>query len=655
MIEFGLTLGVGVIALLVAISLAFPLLGRNAKLRLITTSKGPLLPSIRGLLRANNHFLMVIVGLLVCTLLLGVGFLRQHQTTDPTSSYALAAWIIAGLLLGTLTTTLSIHLITHALLRTPYRINEAAKYGVTRIVHETIRSAGASTIALTSLLLLTSTSLGFTAFWVSGGFEPDKLDAANRVMGLTLTAYALGTVTASTLTKTLGGLFVDASRSLDFNGSPALIDIHLEVPMTRIPSFLSSAAIATAATTVICAQHWGSSLAIVLCPFVALSFSLLSCIAGVMVVRTDTTEHVHKPIDRGLWVTIVLNSATFIGLGHWLFSEGWWNFALAGICGLLAGLAALLLPRGLRDIDSPHASTLQIASLTGLVLLAGMVVGFLLGHSSPMAHGGTAGLVFATLGFIAPAPYVLLMSTAAAMFDRLLVSKAEGMSPNDTRRLSGESRYARVYYSVLATLVAWIAALALVFRNANSSDDWTSEPLQSSLVLTAVLVGAWLIPLQAGTVIRTAKKVSLSFRGQNDGTMQAATARHQAIRSGIPLASITMAIPMILLATLRFAVGASVGSATAMVGLVLGSSLVALPFSVENGKYPRISPASVDSSSSGDKSVDVDDNWANNRPDGVAAEGGTLKFPLQPLVGPFLHASVKWLATAALMLASLFY
>lgn len=663
MIEFGLIFGAGVIALVLAAVLGSPLLSRSTKLRVITSAHGPVLASIRGFLRIHDRALLALVGLVACAVFVGVGVVRDHLPGDPAgSSFALAGWLVLGLVLGSASSAWATRLTAHAIARSSHRIDDAAKLGVPSVLQEAIRNAGASTIAVTATLLLTLTPFALAAFTAAGGLTPNAdPGAASRAMASILTAYALGTVVTSVLTQTVGGFFVLASATIYNNNRPALINVHLDVPATRVSSFFSSVAIATVAATVICAETT-ATIAVALCPLIALTFSLLSSSVGVFVVRTDAAEPVGKAIDRGLLVTLILNAATFVGLTHWLFAQDWWRMALAAGCGLITTLAVLLIERLFhgREGATPEQSgdALRRSSLLGCVIVAGAFAGFVLGRSTQIGNGGAVGFTLAALGMMAPAPFVLTASTFEAMMDRLLGSDIRRAMVGTERRLAcGACASSPRSYAVLcATLVIWTAALAFVHRSGAQQSALASNDLAIGLVLVAGLVGALIAPWQAGTLLHTFKTMVRCLPPEPDPTRRATAALHEAVRHGIPIVVQAIALPAALFTAIRIGLGSAQGAVAATTSLVIGASVVALPLALVGMRnFEENSTSSPSSASPRDKSVDVGSKWANNGLDGVAVEGDTLGTPLQTQVGPCIHASVKLLATAALALAPLFF
>jgi K(+)-stimulated pyrophosphate-energized sodium pump len=663
MIEFGLILGAGVLALVLAAVLGSPLLSRSTKLRLITSAQGPVLASIRGFLRIHDRALLALVALIACAAFVGIGVVRDHRPEDPAgSSFSLAGWIVLGLVLGSLSTAWATRLAAHAIARSSHRIDDAAKVGVPNILQEAIRNAGATTIALGTTLLLTLTPFALAIFVTAGGLTPNTVPAASRAMASILTAYALGTVITCVLTQTVGGLFV-CTTTIRNNSHPALVSSHLHVPVTHVTSFFSSLAITTAAATVVCAgAGTTNSLAVALCPLIAATFSLLASTVGVFVVRTDMAEPVSRAIDRGLFVTLVLNAATFVGLSQWLFAAGWWRMALASCCGLFTALAVLLIERSFRHGEGTRAEqmgdTLRRSSLLGSVLLVGALGGFLLGRSTEIADGGPLGFVFASLGMIAPAPYVLTASTFGAMMDRLLASETRKAVAGTERRLaSGAAASSPRSYAILcATLVTWTATLAFVHRSGAAQPGWASDALQVGLVASAGFAGALLVAWHTGTLIRSITAIVCCLHPEPDPTRHAMAALNEAVRHGIPIVVLTVAVPAALFTAIRFGLGSPGAIVAATTALVLGASAVALPMALAGMRNSSdnfvFAPAS---SPPCDKSVDVEGKWANNGLDGVAVEGDTLGTPLQTQVAPCIHASVKLLATAALALAPLFF
>jgi hypothetical protein len=259
---------------------------------------------------------------------------------------------------------------------------------------------------------------------------------------------------------------------------------------------------------------------------------------------------------------------------------------------------------------------------------------------------------------IAPAPYVLTASTFGAMMDRLLASETRKAVAGTERRLaSGAAASSPRSYAILcATLVTWTATLAFVHRSGAAQPGWASDALQVGLVASAGFAGALLVAWHTGTLIRSITAIVCCLHPEPDPTRHAMAALNEAVRHGIPIVVLTVAVPAALFTAIRFGLGSPGAIVAATTALVLGASAVALPMALAGMRNSSdnfvFAPAS---SPPCDKSVDVEGKWANNGLDGVAVEGDTLGTPLQTQVAPCIHASVKLLATAALALAPLFF
>ncbi len=497
MIEFGVILGAGVLALTLALFLGRPLLSRSTKLRLVTSAHGTVFASTRNFLRTFDQALAVLTALVTFFAFVGVAVVRDHTPQDPTeTSYALAGWIVVSLLLGALSSALATHLASHAMTRSAPRIDEAAKRGAADFLREGIRSAGAATLALGSILLLSFTSLALAAVSLSGGLT-DAPSSSNptRAMVALVSSYALGTVITAIASHTVGGVFVASCASLAHDNAPLLnkVRIHLNVAVSRVPDLFASMATSLVAASILSVtsletSYSGSPIALALGPAIALTLSVLASTIGIFVVTTDEHENVTSALDRGLAVTILLSTASFVGLTQWLFDHIWWRMLLSAFSGLLGAVVLVVMERifALRHASSNGCDDasrtfdvsglgFQRASLLGTVALLSVLGGFIAGRSSGADQGGIYGLSLAVLGMISPAPFVLTTAAFGAMVTRHLHADCQDAhapkTPSQRKQDQVRSRLAlvdvgslctvRSYAATCTTASAWVAAVAL--------------------------------------------------------------------------------------------------------------------------------------------------------------------------------------------------
>jgi len=670
MIEFGLILGAGALALGISVLLGFPLLTRATRLRLITSPHAPLAATTRSYLRIHDRSLLVLTGLVAFAVFVGFGIVRELRPNDPASSpLALAAWVMAALVLGALSSTGAIHLTAHALTRAATRFGDAAKAGASSAFGDGVRWAGSAALVSVALIILCISALAL-AFHGATAVSPDP--APFRTVASLLPAYALGTVVSSIVAHAIGGVFVTASTALPHApGRPSLVHLHLDVPVTRVADTLSSIATVLAATTAICSGAKSLASSLPLAPLVAAALGLLASGVGILVVRADATETGARALDRGLWVTLALSAAIFAGLSHWLFGHDGWRLAAASAIGLLGAIAMLWTDRWStrghrRSVQTALArwgGNLERAALLGVVVAAVAAGGHLLGRSMGTEERAGVGMAFAVLGLLAPAPFLLAVAAFEAMARCHLksVGDAAGACEQQLASSVDAGRGLRTHASACATVAGWVACTAFAHRTLTDAPAW--DPRAVLTVLCASLVGAVLVTWQIGASLRAlaaTRGVLLRLSSEAPTAQPLVLAPHvsaslqEAARQGIPSLVLLTTVPTMLWAALFWTTRPGV-VATATVGLVLGASLMGLLLSLgtsfaeeSSHDFHRTPPAC-------DKPVDVGDKWANNAPVSAPDEGDTLGRPLQSLVGPCIHASVKLLATAALALAALLF
>ncbi len=670
MIEFGLILGAGALALGIAVLLGFPLLTRATRLRLITSPHAPLAATTRSYLRIHDRSLLVLTGLVAFAVFVGFGIVRELRPNDPASSpVALAAWVMAALVLGALSSTGAIHLTAHALTRVATRFGDAAKAGASSAIRDGVRWAGAAALASVALIILCISAL---ALALHGATAVSPNPAPFRTVASLLPAYALGTVVSSIVAHAIGGVFVTASTALPrAPGRPSLVHLHLDVPVTRVADTLSSIATVLAATTAICSGAKSLASSLPLAPLVAGALGLLASGVGILVVRADATETGARALDRGLWVTLALSAAIFAGLSHWLFGHDGWRLATASAIGLLGAIAMLWTDRwsthGHRRSEQTTlerwGGNLERAALLGVVVAGVAAGGHLLGRSMGTEERAGVGMAFAVLGLLAPAPFLLAVAAFEAMARCHLMSVGDAAGACEQQLASSldAGRGLRTHASACATVAGWVACAAFAHRTLTDAPAW--DPRAVLTVLCASLVGAVLVTWQIGASLRALAAtlgVLLRLSSETPTAQPFVLAPHvsaslqESARQGIPSLVLLTTVPAMLWAALFWTTRPGV-VATATVGVILGASLMGLLLSLgtsfarkSSHDFHRTSPAC-------DKPVDVGDKWANNGPVSAPDEGDTLGRPLQSLVGPCIHASVKLLATAALALAALLF
>jgi K(+)-stimulated pyrophosphate-energized sodium pump len=666
MIEFGLILGAGALALGIAVLLGFPLLTRATRLRLITSPHAPLAATTRSYLRIHDRSLLVLTALVAFAVFVGFGIVRELRPNDPASSpLALSAWVMAALVLGAVSSTGAIHLTAHALTRAATRFGDAAKASAPSAFMDGVRWAGSASLASVALIILCISAL---ALALHGATALSPNPAPFQTVASLLPAFALGTVVSSIVAHAIGGVFVTASTALPHApGRPSLVHLHLDVPVTRVADTLSSIATVLAATTAICSGAKSSASSLPLVPLVAGALGLLATGVGILVVRADATEVGARALDRGLWVTLALSAAIFAGLSHWLFGHDGWRLATASAVGLLGAVVMLWTDRWSTRGHRRSAQTtlarwggnLERAALLGVVVAAVAAGGHFLGTEERAG----VGMAFAVLGLLAPAPFLLAVAAFEAMARCHLKSVGDVAGACEQQLASSvdAGRGLRTHASASAIVAGWVACTAFAHRTLTDAPAW--DPRAVLTVLCASFVGAVLVTWQIGASLRAlaaTRGVLLRLSSEAPTAQPLVLAPHvsaslqEAARQGIPSLVLLTTVPTMLWAALFWTTRPGV-VAIATVGVVLGASLMGLLLSLgtsfpgeSSHDFYRTPPAC-------DKPVDVGDKWANNAPVSAPDEGDTLGRPLQSLVGPCIHASVKLLATAALALAALLF
>ncbi|MCL2824170.1 MAG: hypothetical protein FWD57_09280 [Polyangiaceae bacterium] len=541
MFELGFILGTCVLALGAATILGLPILSRSARARVATTSPH-LLVAHRNYFRVHNRTLFALVLLISLAILVGFGMLRAPHDTDPASPFALAGWLIAGLSLGALSSSIGMGMTAHSIARstiaTASHLTTPARTAPNKptnpnIVKDCSQWIGAACMAASGITLMCAATLTVLYIATTEGWADDSAIDFQSTAFL-LPSFALGTALSSIVAHSFGGMHIAAlSTPQPPHSSPPPIG-HLTIPVTRVADAISSITIIVIGSTVICINTQTAAPSL---PFAPILFSILGLFAtatAISVIRSDSSDSSTSALDRGLWVNIFLQAAIITGLSLWLFGNAGWQLTIAGFVGIAGAIVLIWIDRSLARISgqTPRppwlARSIERACWLSIAVGAVALCGFFLGQSFDPEGPGTIGIAFAALGLIAPAPYLIVIAaidaltpvrqTTAAVSGTIsdagsarpgesaAQTIAVSSDPHESTRLRDSGL--RAYSSACAAIACWVACGAFVQHTASgpasqpASESTSWQAPDVAITLGAVLIAVAFVIALVGTGMR---------------------------------------------------------------------------------------------------------------------------------------------------------
>jgi K(+)-stimulated pyrophosphate-energized sodium pump len=432
-------------------------------------------------------------------------------------------------------------------------------------------------------------------------------------------------------------------------------------------------------------------------PLVVRALGVIASIVGLLTVRHREGEEPMTALFRGYTVSAVL-SAAFMGLvTNWMLGEAWLTLFMAGVVGILASVAAVLVTmyyteyrfRPVREIAEASQTGVATNIITGLavgfentaatsiVIALALLASYGLGRSAADVmqveahHAGIFGTAVATMGMLMTAAFVLAMDTFGPIVDNAGGIAEMSNAPEDVRRgtdaldAAGNTTKAltKGYAIISAALAAFLLFSAYLDKArlvqiAQGLTPIESVDLGQVDVFVGALIGAMLVFLFSSLAIRAVgnvaqdiiREVRRQFReipGLLEGKpgVRADYARcvdittRGALRAMILPGALAVLTPVVV----GFLLKAEAAAGLLMVGTIAGI-LLATVMNNGGGAWDNAKKY-IETGALGGKGSEAHK---------AAVVGDTIGDPFKDTAGPSLHVLIKLLATITLVFAPLF-
>jgi K(+)-stimulated pyrophosphate-energized sodium pump len=414
-------------------------------------------------------------------------------------------------------------------------------------------------------------------------------------------------------------------------------------------------------------------------PLVVRAFGLVASVFGVLAVKGKEDEDPMTSLNKGFYLTTILAGIGFALATYILLTSHWWQFALAGVVGIVTSMFFLIITQyytdykyrpvksiaeasatgGATNIISGFAVGLESTALPVLTVSAALIASYAIGKATGLPDGGLYGTAMATMGMLAPAAYVLAMDTFGPIADNaggiVEMSGAEGKARDVTDRLDAVGNTTKALTKGYAVGSAALAAF-LLFSAFMTDAKLTSIDLAKPIVFVGGFIGAMLVLLFASLAIRAVGKsagyiiqeVRRQFKA-DPGIMKGTSkpsytqcvdiATRGALKEMVAPGLLAILGPILVGYILKVeAVGAFL-----MVGTMVGV-IMALLLNTGGGAWDNAKKF-IERGNMGGKGSDAHK---------AAVIGDTVGDPFKDTAGPSLHVFIKLLATISLVFVPLF-
>ena len=465
MTELGLILAISLFGLAFAGYLIKWVLARDTGTPAMREVSDAIKSGAEAFLRRQNKTIATMAGALACVIFIVYGFVRQHETFDPTdTSLELAFWTTLSFVLGAICSVAAGYIGMWVSIRTNVRAAAGARTSLNDALQVALRGGAVSGLFVVAMSLLGVAGLFGIIFAVKGGFT-DNVQAAQAIapkIPLMIAGYGFGASFVALFAQVGGGIYtkaadvgadlvgkVEAGIPEDDPRNPAvvadLVGDNVGDCAGRGADLFESTAAENIGAMILAATLYQTNasrlgpnvLGVMLFPLVARAFGILASIVGVMVVKTDGKEDPMHALNRGFYVTAVLATAGFAGASLWLLQEFWLNFFLCGVLGIVTSLAFVFITQYYTEYRFRPVQEIAEASVAGpatniiqgiavgfecvwmpvLVISAAILASYKLGDASGLESAGLFGTAVATMGMLGTAGYILAMDTFGPITD----------------------------------------------------------------------------------------------------------------------------------------------------------------------------------------------------------------------------------------------
>jgi K(+)-stimulated pyrophosphate-energized sodium pump len=457
----------------------------------------------------------------------------------------------------------------------------------------------------------------------------------------------------------------------------------------------------------------GLSMNFVYLPLVLIAFGLLASLVGILVVRLPSEDTpVFKALNLGYYVTIALTLVALIFVTYWMLNGGlptgqkidyWYYFTIAGVIGILLGLAIVYITQYYTGDNKPVQSIAD-ASETGpattiiqglgmgmestvlpvICIVIAIAVTYLLGYyAAPAGYDATIfglyGTAVGTIAMLSSSAFILAEDTYGPITDNGGGIAEMGNQPEEVRNrtdaldATGNTTKALTKgYAMASAALAAFLLFAAYFEivgevQGASIVDVMHVDLGDPLIFVGGLIGAVLVFYFASLALRAVGKaagemieeVRRQFRedpGIMAGTSKPDTAKcvdiatQGALRAMVLPAMLPIVVPVafgliyryLLPTEFQYEAPMAVG-ALIMVGTIVGI-LMANFLNNGGGAWDNAK-----------KYIEAGHHGGKKSPAHAAAVvGDTVGDPCKDTAGPSIHVLVKLLSTICLVTAVLY-
>ncbi|MER3485707.1 MAG: sodium-translocating pyrophosphatase, partial [Chloroflexota bacterium] len=272
-------------------------------------------------------------------------------------------------------------------------------------------------------------------------------------------------------------------------------------------------------------------------PLVIGAFGLLCSLIGVLAVRPS--PNLGEPmsiLNRGFYVTAVLAVISLFGVSAWMLDDGWFQFALCGVIGIITSFAFVYITqyytsgtyRPVREIAeqskrgyatniiSGLSVGMETTGMPAIVIGAAIMTSYALGKTVDFPHevgvsGGIFGTAVATMGMLMSAAYILAMDTFGPITDNAGGIVEMSNQPEEVREVTdrldsaGNTTKAltKGYAVGTASLAAFLLFSAFLDEVGLTDDELVRKvSLTEPRVFVGGLIGAMLVFVFASFAIR---------------------------------------------------------------------------------------------------------------------------------------------------------
>src|SRR5574341_19058 len=450
-----LVLGISVVALAVAVSLARWVLGQDngtPEMRVISDAIQEGATAFLKRQYKTIGWLSVVLGLLIYVL---YAFAREPHPDEP-RALVLALTTTLSFLFGALCSGTAGVVGMVVAVRSNIRTASAARGSLNRALQISLRGGAVSGLFVVAMSLLGVS--GLYAILDAIGFQPTKIPL--RIVG-----YGFGASFVALFAQMSGGIYtkaadvgadlvgkVEAGIPEDDPRNPAVVkdlvgDNVGDCAGRGADLFESTAAENIGAMILGVGLYPFFGLQGILFPLVARAFGLIASIVGIMVVKCQENEDPMAALNRGYYAASALAIVGFFFSANWLLAvdpaahpeatSAWFYFFLCGVIGIAMAQAFVYITQYYTESKYRPVKSIAEASQTGpatniiagfavamectalpvLVISVAILSSYYLGQNSGLENAGLFGTAVATMGMLGTAAYILAMDTFGPITD----------------------------------------------------------------------------------------------------------------------------------------------------------------------------------------------------------------------------------------------